>query len=106
MKPPFGNALAPMVVAIALAIGLIQRAAAAPPAFSVHDLDRDGYLDQAEFERLRADCRAARPGPPHRPCALTFGAVDANADGRLDEHEVLEAVQRARGGRGRPGDCR
>ena len=103
MKPPFRNALA-LVLAIAIAMGLVQRAAAAPPPFSVHDRDRDGYLDRAEFERLQANCRAARPGPPRRACALLFDAVDGNADGRLDEHEVLEAVQRARGGRGRQHD--
>jgi hypothetical protein len=105
VKLPFRNALA-LLLAIAIAMGLVQRAAAAPPPFSVHDLDRDGYLDRAEFERLRADCRAARAGPPRRPCTLRFDTVDSNADGRLDEREVLEAVQRARAARDRPGDCR
>ena len=95
-----------LALTITLASGLAPHARATPPPFSVHDLDRDGYLDRAEFEQLRADCRAARAGPPRRPCALRFDTVDSNADGRLDEGEVLEAVQRARAARGRPGDCR
>jgi hypothetical protein len=103
---PHGRTTLTLVLGIALASALAPIVWAAPPPFSVHDLDRDGYLDRAEFERLRADCRAARTGAPRRACALTFDAVDSNADGRLDEHEVLEAVQRARAGRGRPGDCR
>jgi hypothetical protein len=105
MRPASRNTVT-IALAIALASGLAPQARATPPPFSVHDLDRNGYLDRAEFERLRADCRAARAGPPRRPCALRFDTVDTNADGRLDEGEVLEAVQRARAARGRLGDCR
>jgi|WetSurSiteA1Bulk_404760.scaffolds.fasta_scaffold27456_2 hypothetical protein len=82
---------------------------ALPPTFSVHDRDRDGFLDRTEFEQLRTDCRAARANRGRGACALTFEALDGNHDGRIDEQEVLTAVQRPGGGpdvRGRVGGCR
>ena len=65
--------------------------------FSVHDLNQDGYLDQAEFERLRANCRAVRAGKGRRPCDLEFIAIDGDGDGRIDEQEMVAAIQRAPG---------
>jgi hypothetical protein len=69
-----------------------------PLVFSVHDLNRDGYLDRAEFERLASDCWARRARRRGRPCTLAFDLIDADGDGRLSEQELL-AVLPWRGGR-------
>lgn len=84
----------------ALALSLCLPAAvgaAGPQVFSVHDLNQDGYLDRAEYERMRAECLAKRAGRGHRPCALEFTAMDADGDGRIGEQELIEALERAPG---------
>lgn len=92
--------LIPVLLAATLACADEPRTSS-PPVFSVYDLDRDGYLDRIEFERLRAECRARRAGLGRRPCPLEFNAVDVDDDGRIDEQEMLAALQR-----GRPRDGR
>lgn len=87
--------LIPILLAAPLA-NADQTFPALPPIYSVHDLNHDGYLDHAEFERLRAECRSKRAGHGRRPCALEFAAVDSDADGRIDEQEMLAALQRPR----------
>ena len=91
---------------LALAAGPAPATAAGgrtPPVFSVHDLNRDGYLDRAEFERLLVGWRERRPGRGRRACTLTFTATDQNGDGRIGEEELLLALAAARAG-GCPGD--
>lgn len=80
---------------VAAALGAATAAgAAAPEVFSVHDLNRDGYIDRAEYERMRADCLARRSGRGHRPCAIEFSAMDEDGDGRVGERELLSALER------------
>jgi Ca2+-binding EF-hand superfamily protein len=75
----------------------VTAGAAGPEVFSVHDLNRDGYLDRAEYERMRAECLAKRSGRGHRPCALEFSVMDADGDGRIGEQELIAALERAPG---------
>lgn len=100
-----------------LALAAPLRAAAphraAPPAFSVHDLDRDGYLSREEYAALRARCQDSR-GRVGRPRCdparlLDFDMLDADHDGRIGEDELVETLRRryrggsaGGGGEGRP----
>lgn len=72
------------------------------PVFSLHDLDRNGFLDRGEFEHLLADWRSKRPGRGPRACPLDFALVDRDQDDRIGEEELLLALP---GGQGRTGDC-
>jgi Ca2+-binding EF-hand superfamily protein len=74
---------------------------ATPHAFSVHDLDRDGYLSREEYAALRAQCqeRSSETGRP-RCALLDFDVLDANHDGRIGEDELVKTLRwRYRGGR-------
>jgi hypothetical protein len=71
-----------------------------PPVFSVHDLNRDGYLDRAEYATLQAAC-AQRRGARCAAALERFETLDANGDGRIGEEELLHTLgRRYRGGRG------
>jgi hypothetical protein len=62
--------------------------------FSVHDTNRDGYLDREEYrvllemrrDRHRQRSMARQPAP-------AFDEVDENRDGLLDEGELIEALR-------------
>lgn len=87
-----------LLFALVCAAGL---AGASPPAvFSVHDLDRDGYLSPAEFAALAEQC-AQRRGERCRAALSTFEALDTDRDGRIGEAELLDTLaRRYRGGLG------
>jgi Ca2+-binding EF-hand superfamily protein len=78
---------------------------AEPLAFSVHDLDRDGYISREEYSALRAQCQersreTAQPRGRTRCALLDFETLDANQDGRISEDELLDKLRlRYRGGR-------
>jgi hypothetical protein len=75
-----------------------------PPAFSVHDLDRDGYLSREEYAALRTQCRerSRETGSP-RCALLDFETLDADHDGRISEDDLVETLgRRHRGGRNFP----
>jgi len=76
---------------------------ATPPAFSVHDLDRDGYLSREEYAALRARCQDSRGGAGRPRCdparQIDFNTLDTDHDGRIGEDELVETLGwRYRGG--------
>lgn len=73
---------------------------ATPPIFSVHDLNRDGYLDRAEYAALQAAC-VQRRGPRCAAALAKFDALDSDRDDHVSEAELLHVLgRRYRGGRG------
>lgn len=85
----------PLLAGLTLAASLAV--AGPPPVFSVHDRNRDGYLDREEYAALCAEQRAGRHGARQ----LEFDVLDADRDGRIGEDELLNALgRRYRGGRG------
>jgi hypothetical protein len=70
---------------------------AAPPPFSVHDHDRNGYLDRREYGGIRQrrlqrlDTGHGRGWLRHREL-LDFDAIDRNGDERLSVEELGEAL--------------
>lgn len=107
---PFAAALPGRILLVLILLALILALplfAAEPPrrarpVFSVHDLDRYGFLDRGEFERLLADWRSKRPGRGPRARPLDLAAVDRDRDERIGEEELLLALP---SGQGRAGDC-
>ena len=88
------------LVALALAALLPTTAGAGeaprPAPFSVHDLDRDGYLSREEYAALRAECTQRRG---HRCRLLAFEVLDIDQNGRIAEDELLHHLgRRHRGG--------
>lgn len=70
-----------------------------PPPYSVHDLDRDGYLSREEYAALKAACTERRG---HRCLLLPFEALDVDHDGRIAEDELLHHLGRRHRGGWRP----
>jgi len=83
--------------------GLAGASPPTPPVFSVHDLNRDGYLDRAEYATLQATC-ALRRGARGVAALERFDALDDDRDDRISEAELLQVLgRRYRGGRGEDG---
>jgi hypothetical protein len=68
---------------------------ALPPAradgggtFSLYDVDRNGYLERSEFETFVASKRNRADVAEF----WTFQRVDADADGRVSEQELVDAL--------------
>ncbi|MBK6742973.1 MAG: EF-hand domain-containing protein [Hydrogenophilales bacterium] len=77
-------------------LALISEAGSAAPGYSVHDLNRDGYLNRSEYAALRAHCQAHQDVRGRRRCdptrLLTFELLDADRDGQVGELELLNAL--------------
>jgi hypothetical protein len=62
--------------------------------FSVHDQNRDGFLDQKEYEHfyMMAQHReSSRRSDRHMPLYI-FEEIDHNRDGLIDEEEMTSAM--------------
>ena len=63
--------------------------------FSVHDQNRDGFLNQKEYEHFYKQMTQLRQlrGRSHRHMPLyLFGEIDHNEDGLIDEEEMISAM--------------
>jgi hypothetical protein len=71
-----------------------EGAAAPLRPFSVHDLDRDGYLSRQEYARLLElrRARARQGGAGAMVPAPDFGDVDRDRDGRIGVEELTDAA--------------
>lgn len=66
-----------------------------PQTFSVHDLDKDGYLSREEYANLQARCKQRLDSQGRPRCVLIdFDALDTDRDGRIGEEELLHAISR------------
>lgn len=85
-------------VALLLCLSLSGWVQAQSP-YSIHDSNRDGYLDQGEYSAFLSDfwARRAQGGhrPPKRP-PLQFQQIDIDRDGLISEHEMGLALERRR----------
>ena len=94
----------PLLLSLFCAAGLagagqITPSPATPPVFSVHDLNRDGDLDRAEYAALQAACTQRR-GARCAAALEKFDALDADRDDRVSEVELQNVLgRRYRGGR-------
>ncbi len=79
-------------------LALISESGLSAPGFSVHDLNRDGYLSRSEYAALQAHCQAHQDAKGRRRCdptrLLTFELLDADRDGQVGESELLNALGR------------
>lgn len=67
----------------------------APQAFSVHDLDKDGYLSREEYANLQARCKERLDSQGRPRCVLIdFDAMDSDHDGHISEEELVEILGR------------
>jgi hypothetical protein len=68
-----------------------------PPAWSIHDIDGDGYLSSEEYGvllELRRGRHARHRGIAPQP-APAFAEVDRNGDGLIDEDELTDALEQS-----------
>ena len=92
----------PIVISVALMGGALPALAQAPQPFSVHDLNRDGYLDRQEYATFLSrfwahQARAAHGRGPPPP--MRFEEIDLNGNGLIDEQEMTWRLERRRQGR-------
>jgi hypothetical protein len=70
--------------------------AAGPGVFSMHDSNADGFLDRGEYAVFLSRLWSRRAQRLHHgplPPPLAFDAIDANADGRISEEELLNSLE-------------
>ena len=75
--------------ATVLLIGILPHAMAdGGGVYSVHDADRDGYLDRAEFEKFVAAKRKRSRGSDN----WDFDSIDSDGDNKISEQEMVNAL--------------
>ena len=87
------------------------------PAFSIHDIDKNGSLSREEYHhfvsRTKKRRKSSRTSTTRYSALLKFEEIDVNADGDITEDELLDTLNRHlrqhrryryRGGRGEPSD--
>lgn len=57
-------------------------------SYSVYDIDRDGFLDRAEFKKF-ADSRRKRTSDPD---VWKFDNVDVDGNNKISEQEMVDAL--------------
>lgn len=86
-------------ICLGVSLGLGGWAQAQPAPYSIHDQNRDGYLDQDEYAALLSRYWARRAqggrGPSGRP-PLQFQQIDTDRDGLISEQEMGLALERRR----------
>ena len=98
---PKSRVLGRSLLSLALIAGCAWAPSLAQPwplyrAFSVHDLNRDGFLDPHEYGALLELRRGYRP-PMHGtapPPAPAFEEMDRDRDGLIGEGELTDTLQR------------
>ncbi len=87
---PTASTVLGMGVALLLAMGGLQQASAdGGGTYSVYDADRDGFLSREEFE-VYAEKKRRRAEIAD---IWVFEAVDRDADGKISERELVDALQ-------------
>jgi EF-hand domain pair len=78
--------------------GARQTARPGAPAFSIHDIDQDGYLSRAEYRHLieQIENRRRATGRPMRRYLpfLRFEEVDRDDDGFITEDEMIASLKK------------
>ncbi|MCW9015262.1 MAG: hypothetical protein OQL06_15955 [Gammaproteobacteria bacterium] len=75
--------------ALAISMSLLSYASAdGGGSYSVYDIDRDGYLDRAEFRKF-AVSRRKRSSDPEM---WKFDNVDVDSDNKISEQEMVDAL--------------
>ena len=85
-------------IAVVVLLPLAAEAQLAGPVtrpFSVHDLNRDGYLDREEYRQLRElrRMRHERHGRVAPQPAPAFDDIDKDADDLIGEEELTDALR-------------
>lgn len=104
-RPSCLSATRVLAAALGLAVASTTLASEPPGAgsrgpgngsFSIHDLDGNGVLSRAEYERFLATLEQRRraTGKPGRgvPPPLRFEEIDRDRDGNLSEEEMISAL--------------
>jgi hypothetical protein len=78
-----------MLSVLVLSIGLLPYVSAdGGGTYSVYDTDRDGYLDRTEYEQFYESKRKRAKNLDN----WVFDNVDSNADNRISEQEMVDAL--------------
>jgi Ca2+-binding EF-hand superfamily protein len=76
-------------LALIFSIGVLPYASAdGGGVYSVHDADRDGYLDRSEFEKFVASKRKRSRGSDN----WDFDSADSDGDNNISEQEMVNAL--------------
>jgi len=79
--------LVPLI--LVFSIGILPYASAdGGGTYSVHDTDRDGYLDRSEFAKFAEMKRKRSRGPEN----WDFDSMDLDGDNKISEQEMVNVL--------------